>query len=667
MSLRNGFTFGDWTVYPLEGRLVGEGAEQRIPPKSMDVLLYMAAHAGAVVERDSLLRSVWGERAQSDEPLTRCIGELRRAFGDTREEPEYILTIPKRGYQLLKPVSLLEPDEAPSDEARAGNSKPRLTEQQREQRLGMLKKIAIGAVVLIAAALTEIFLERIIDEPGATAGDSDSGSARTTTVSADQRSVAVLPFMVFSSGEDDGYFADGLTEEILNALTQLPELRVTARTSSFFFKGKNLPVPEIAAHLNVAHIVEGSVRRDGERLRVTAQLIRVSDDSHLWSSAYDRTLGDVFAVQKDIAENIAEVLGVVMDDDARDAMEKVGIRDVDAFIAYQKGLNEWVTAHEQFPFIAEALPAAEPWLDRVLDAAPGLTSARMMKADRNIHVLLEVASGIRDQYFAGESQDALVALLSEYDMAIQLSPAGIQRNIMELERTLFGDDWTNVASQIQRALQPGGCPRMDWMKVFISHFGYAEQLIEKTAETLACNPMDIAANYNFPWLYIMAGDPEGAFRVIGESDNRGIRHPWLEDARFLARLAAGELDDIATIGAGSPGSTLLYGRRILFEALAGDVAVARQMAEEFWSSPEADDASAMQLAAIVGDRQRANEIAARIDKLPGGTIVFSEAILTCFCGAPFDLEAAPNYQKRVNEAGFDWPPPAPIKYPAKTW
>ncbi len=131
------------------------------------------------------------------------------------------------------------------------------------------------------------------------------------------QSVAVLPFTSMSSGEDDSYFADGLTEEILNSLSRLPELLVTARTSSFHFKDKNLPVPEIAATLGVDHVVEGSVRRSGERVRITAQLIRAEDGFHLWSDTYDRTLEDVFAVQEDIAENIAETLDVVLNEDKR--------------------------------------------------------------------------------------------------------------------------------------------------------------------------------------------------------------------------------------------------------------------------------------------------------------------------------------------------------------
>ena len=125
--------------------------------------------------------------------------------------------------------------------------------------------------------------------------------------SVQSRSVAVLPFVAMSSGEDDGYFADGLTEEILNYLASVPELLVTARTSSFHFKGTDLPIPDIAATLGVANVVEGSVRRAGERVRITAQLIRAADGFHLWSQTYDRTLEDVFAVQEDIAEKIDQV------------------------------------------------------------------------------------------------------------------------------------------------------------------------------------------------------------------------------------------------------------------------------------------------------------------------------------------------------------------------
>ncbi len=122
------------------------------------------------------------------------------------------------------------------------------------------------------------------------------------------KSVAVLPFASFASGEDSEYFADGLTEEVTNSLAQVPDLKVAGRTSAFYFKGKNEDVREIGKKLNVAHVVEGSVRRSGQRLRVTCQLVSVRDGYHLWSETYDRTMDDAFAIQSEIAEGVADAL-----------------------------------------------------------------------------------------------------------------------------------------------------------------------------------------------------------------------------------------------------------------------------------------------------------------------------------------------------------------------
>jgi TolB-like protein len=157
----------------------------------------------------------------------------------------------------------------------------------------------------------------------------------------------VLPFTALSSGADDSYFADGLTEEIINALSALPDLLVTARTSAFYFKGKDVPIPEIAAALGVAHIVEGSVRRSGDKVRITAQLIRASDGFHLWSQTYDHSLGDDFAVQTRIAESVASALGVLLDERKRATMEDIGVRDVEAFVAYQRGAELFNRAHNE--------------------------------------------------------------------------------------------------------------------------------------------------------------------------------------------------------------------------------------------------------------------------------------------------------------------------------
>jgi len=124
----------------------------------------------------------------------------------------------------------------------------------------------------------------------------------------DDNSIAVLPFVDMSQAKDQEYFSDGLSEELLNQLAQVPQLRVIARTSSFSFKGKEVPIAEIAKALNVAHVLEGSVRKSGNTLRITAQLIRTSDSSHLWSNTYDRGMDDVFKVQDEISREVVSAL-----------------------------------------------------------------------------------------------------------------------------------------------------------------------------------------------------------------------------------------------------------------------------------------------------------------------------------------------------------------------
>ena len=508
---------------------------------------------------------------------------------------------------------------------------------------------------LLAVTLGYFAYDKFVLDPGRDAADD---KVITT--------IAVLPFVPMSSGEDDGYFADGLTEEILNSLAQLPKLQVMARTSSFFFKGQNIPVSEIAARLDVSHILEGSVRRDGEQLRITAQLTR-ADGFHLWSKTYDRTLDDVFAVQEDIAENVATALGVVLDENARQLMRSAGIRDVEAFIAFQKGQEAFATAHERLEDASELLAIANAYFDQALEAAPGLTMARVLKADRAGHILFEIAAHLRDEEYPGEAQEALAALREEYDVAWRLSPPGNQRDILDLERTLFSEDWSGLSARIQKAMQPGACSQMNWTADFIAPFGWAEQVAKKNRETLACNPMDGLASVQLSFSLIWAGDPEAAWQAVEEAENKGISHPWLADGRYWALLAAGRIDDPAVRGPGPKGSSMRYDRQILREAVAGDSALAQQMAEEHWSRPNVGDRSSLIVAAVVGDRDRANQIAARIDTQPGSVVVLSVSVLTCFCGAPFDLEATPNYRARIKEAGFPWPPPKRIDYPTKTW
>ena len=168
--------------------------------------------------------------------------------------------------------------------------------------------LAVLAIVVVAV---ERFIPRTAPIPAAT--DAASGASPVQApLQAAAKSIAVLPFADMSAGKDQEYFADGLSEELLNLLAKLPELRVIGRTSSFQFKGRNEDLRVIGEKLNVAHILEGSVRKSGEKVRITAQLIRAADGSHLWSETYDRTLDDIFVVQDDIAGEVVKALKLTL-------------------------------------------------------------------------------------------------------------------------------------------------------------------------------------------------------------------------------------------------------------------------------------------------------------------------------------------------------------------
>jgi len=171
--------------------------------------------------------------------------------------------------------------------------------------------------------------------PNATAVETGKVSADT----GERKSIAVLPFVNMSGDAENEYFSDGIAEEILNLLVKLPQLKVASRTSSFIFKGKSASIPTVAAELGVNTVLEGSVRRAGDRVRITAQLIEASTDSHLWSETYDRQMKDVFAIQDDIAQSIVNALEVTLSPKERRSIQYVATSDARAFDFYLRGRN----------------------------------------------------------------------------------------------------------------------------------------------------------------------------------------------------------------------------------------------------------------------------------------------------------------------------------------
>jgi TolB-like protein/Flp pilus assembly protein TadD len=260
--------------------VTGPGAAGTLDPKVMDVLLVLAEQAGEVVPREDLLTRLWPNVVVTDEVLSRCVYELRRQLSHAGGSDEFrtlIETLPKRGYRLHGEVVPLSPG-------------------------GAAKRAPARALAWVAAAVV-VSLVAIV---GYRNFGHPEDPARPAVAA--RYSIAVLPFADMSETQDQAYLADGVAEEILDKLNQDKDLRVIARTSSFVFRGKNVDVAEIARKLEVTHLLEGSVRRSGDNLRVTAQLIATKDSSHVWSTTFDRRVGDLFAIQDEIAVAVATAL-----------------------------------------------------------------------------------------------------------------------------------------------------------------------------------------------------------------------------------------------------------------------------------------------------------------------------------------------------------------------
>jgi adenylate cyclase len=481
------------------------------------------------------------------------------------------------------------------------------------------------------------------------------------------KSVAVLPFVALSSGTDDEFFADGLTEEILNSLAALPGLLVTARTSAFYFKGQDRPVPEIARALGVAHVVEGSVRRAGERLRVTAQLIRAADGFHLWSSTFDHDVRDVFAVQEEIARRIAEALDLVLDEASSRRMASVGVRDPEAFIAFQKGYALFNQAHDGRGEFDAMLEQANTFFAEARRRAPGFMAAHFYHADRYAHLLMDAAAGEPDRAFTREQLAAMERQLRADMQAAYAAAAGPeQRAMIAFNRVLLSDDWTGLAELADVALAARGCVTMMYV-LLMGPLGRAPEVADFYERQILCSPLDHDLLTGHPPALIWTGSPRDALRVAEEYERRIGPSPHFDLARVWGQLALG---DVRAAERALSASTVPPWRRDLLAvqllASAGrlDEAVeaARVPGDGQWS-----DWQLLLLAAWTGDRAAANAAAGRIDARPLGPTRLVNAAMNCYCGSPFDLEATPNLRRSLHDGGLEWAPPSPSRFPAKSW
>jgi len=390
-------------------------------------------------------------------------------------------------------------------------------------------------VVIIAAlvvALGYFIWERqgLID-PGMVAADSGIVD----------RSIAVLPFVNMSSDQEQEWFADGLTEEILNALARTPDLLVASRTSSFQFKGQNTDVSEIAARLGVGHVLEGSVRRGGDRLRVTAQLIRASDGFHLWSETFDRKPEDVIAIQEDVAFEIASALETAMDPEALKQMVSAGTASIPAYEAYLEGLA-W-TGRSGYTGNIEGWVEASSAFERATGIDPTFTSAWWEQA-----MFWESQLGITDigSELAGRTTDDAFRLFTEaISNAIALSGDGGRVNHFKATKATVESRWRDAiaSSEVHVAQFPNdleGLSRLIENYAAVRDSDGIRPHLERILEMAHDDPLELNAIVNN---LLFANLVDEAADLARDLLRRYPEHMFLVYQSHRALLWAGHVDE----------------------------------------------------------------------------------------------------------------------------
>ncbi|WP_068546555.1 hypothetical protein [Thalassotalea crassostreae] len=476
-------------------------------------------------------------------------------------------------------------------------------------------------------------------------------------------SIAVLPFVNMSSDQENEFFSDGLTEEILNKLARVPKLQVTARTSSFFYKGTNEDLRDIGNKLGVSYILEGSVRKSNDIARITAQLIRVTDGFHLWSDTYDKNTKDTFAVQDEIATNVTKALDIILDEKSRMAMQNAGLGDVEAFIAYQKGIKQYNKAHGSSTMLQDLLTAND-YFNEAIKHAPDFSEAYSYKSDYYTHTAL----GDDPEKSSQEREQALSTAIALFQMAVDRETNIELQGYLQISKILLSNNWSELKQHIANIAEVTQCPRLSWLEM-VRSFGYEELLYKINKMSLRCDPLNDGFKINMIAALVDTKRYDEALRLI---EKRELTHLTPEllfvksDVYLLQKNFAAAKSSIEKINDPKFRNFAI----LRYSAAQGDKdEVIRSMDKiaDFSNTTEEPLRRKLLSSAMLGDRDSANQLAAQLEELPFSTYNLLQVVENCRCGAPFDLEFTPILKKRLQEANLQWPPTKHFDLPLKDW
>ena len=616
-------------------RLWLDGKPVRLGGKALALLRALMERPLSLVSKDELFEAVWPGLAVSESVLTTGMREIRQALGDDARRPRLIQTVHGRGYRFLTDVRRTGEPPIP---ARGAPRRPRFLSDVR------LWAAAAGLALALAVGL-------LLVRPGAA-----PAPAPAAAFAPHPKSIAVLPFEDLSAERDQDWFAAGLTEEILNSLARTPDLRVAARTSTRAIAPGDMR--QIGRRLNVAHILEGSVRRDDDRVRVTAQLIRSSDGFHLWSQNYDRAASDVVSIQEEIAVAIAHALKTVMSPEQLQRMVDLGTRSVDAYEAYLRGLayerreletgsdeqarlasESYEQARRLDPgFAAAHWEASKDWFGNTTRVGSLLTERRGSEADRLREYLVRVDAAIaasrgRPEQYMYRSARAVIEFrlrdaLRLMSLYLRERPRDIDAwgDLVDLAGYAEDRRLMAVAAERIHALSiESGSPRSRAITASVLSLDI-DNAVVRARQQLAMRPGETLIQYQAHRALLWGGHRDEARAV-------------------LARLRTSAL----------PGESKLLAE--LRQACADGGGRARAIAERIERSPDISLSTRWNAAVLLGDAERAAALLRPLDRPERLGVLVQYLVYPTFDVRPF-----PRLRERLEADGIRRPAPAAIPF-----
>jgi TolB-like protein/DNA-binding winged helix-turn-helix (wHTH) protein/Tfp pilus assembly protein PilF len=536
--------FGVFEIDIPAGELRKHGLRIRLQEQPFQVLAILLEHPGGVVTREELQKKLWPADTfvDFDHGLNKAISKIREALNDSAENPRFIETLARRGYRFLAEVRV--PDAAVVRTAKLGTQLRSETEPADQAAyLGQESatpgrpsasykwKVSVSVLVLFLVSLSSWKLY--------------SWYHPSLIV----RSLAVLPLESLSSDASQDYFADGMTDELISDLGQISALRVISRTSVMGYKHARKSLPQIAHELNVDAVVEGTVLRSGEQVRITAQLIEASTDKHLWSQSYQGELKDTLALQSEVARAIADQIQINVNPQEQAALKSVKAVNPQAYQSFLKGRFFWNKR------TAEGLKIALAYFNQAIEEDPKYAPAYSGLAD--------TYSLLGDwQYAAMTPKEALPKAKASAIRALELDNAlGEAHN--SLAFCLDGFDWDikSAGMEFQRAiaLNPGYATAHHWYAWHLSLLGRYDEAIAEMRKAQDLDPLSLIINADLAELLVLAHSYDESIRqsrkTIEMDPNFALAHNQLAQAYLQKHMndeAVAELRKAAQLSGESP-------------------------------------------------------------------------------------------------------------------